>query len=86
VAVWLFLRASHILALHVEEKGGQRRTIQLLFPFANPYDWLKRGSRSGNKKEYRIDNGIGRAFCPLLKGHVLHPAEVLASTLKWQGL
>jgi hypothetical protein len=65
-----------------EDKGCP---IQLLLPIIKPHDWLKRGSRSGQKK-YRTDAGIGRAFCPLLKGCVLHPAGILAAIVKWQGL
>ncbi len=57
VAGQLFLKAgplSYVLALHFEEKGGQKRTIQLQFPIAKPHDWLEGESRSGAKRNIRV--------------------------------
>jgi hypothetical protein len=46
-----------------------------------------RGGVEAGINEHRNYIGIGaRFFCPLLKGCVLHPAEVLTSTPKRQGL
>ncbi len=79
---WLLF---YILAFHVEEKRDKGGPIQLLLPFDKPHDWLVRGSRRA-QKEWRIVNEIGyMLFGPLLKRRVLHPAEVLALTPKWQG-
>jgi hypothetical protein len=45
-----------------------------------------RGGVEAGIKEHRANIGIGRTFCSLLKGHVPHHAEVLASTPNWQEL
>ncbi len=77
---------SYILTLHVEEKGGQRRTHSYYFTLPNLMTgWRGEIEAEGEGKERRksvTSVGWVALFGPPLDGNVLYLANVLATTPK----